>query len=68
VLILKKICIVSLLDDPQQVIDYYASNPQLKSGVEASVLEDMVVELILEKATVTEKTVSYEEAVKTESA
>ena len=55
-------------DDPQEVINYYSSNPQLMSGVEASVLEDMVVEFILEKATITEKSVSYEEAVKTENA
>ena len=51
-------------EDPQQVIDYYYNNQQLLSGVEASVLEDLVVEHILEKATITEKVVSYEEAVK----
>jgi len=50
-------------DDPQEVINYYNQNPQLKSGMEASVLEDMVVDLIMGQATVTEKTVSYEEAI-----
>ena len=54
-------------DDPQEVINYYNQNPQLKSGIESSVLEDMVVDLILEKATVTEKTVSYEDAVSKDS-
>ncbi|MFT7388279.1 MAG: trigger factor [Candidatus Endobugula sp.] len=54
-------------DDPQEVINYYNQNPQLKSGIESSVLEDMVVDLILEKATVTEKSVSYEDAVSKDS-
>ena len=45
------------------MINYYNQNPQLKSGMEASVLEDMVVDLIMGQATVTEKTVSYEEAI-----
>jgi trigger factor len=54
-------------DDPQEVINYYAQNPQLTSGMEASVLEDMVVDLIIGQATVTEKTVSYEEAVSKDS-
>ncbi len=51
-------------EDPQEVVNYYYQNQQMLSGIEASVLEDSVVELILEKATVTEKAVSYEEAVK----
>lgn len=59
--------IASTYDDPQEVINYYQQNPQLSSGIEASVLEDMVVELILDKATVTEKTVSYEDAVSKDS-
>jgi len=49
-------------EKPEEVINYYNQNPQLLGGIEAAVLEDMVVEHILEKATVTEKTVSYEEA------
>jgi len=59
--------LASTYDDPQEVINYYNQNPQLKSGIESSVLEDMVVDLILEKATVTEKTVSYEDAVSKDS-
>ncbi len=51
-------------EDPEEVINYYYQNPKLLSGIEASVLEDRVVEFILEQATVTEKVVSYEEAVK----
>jgi trigger factor len=54
-------------DDPQEVINYYNQNPQLTSGMEASVLEDMVVELIMGQATVTEKTVNYEEAISKDS-
>ena len=51
-------------DEPAEVIKYYYQNPKMLSGVEASVMEDMVVDLVLEKATVTEKSVSYEEVVK----
>ena len=51
-------------DDPEQVVNYYYQNPQLLSSVEGSVLEDTVVNSILDKATVTEEAVSYEEAVK----
>jgi trigger factor len=54
-------------DEPQEVINYYYQNPKLLSGIEASVLEDMVVDLGLEKSTVTEKALSYEEAVKPKS-
>ncbi len=56
--------LASSYDEPAEVIKYYYENPQMLSGVEASVLEDMVVDLVLDKATVTEKTVSYEEVVK----
>lgn len=55
-------------EDPQEVINYYYSNQQMLTGIEASVLEDMVVDHVLEKATVTEKTVSYEDAVKPQEA
>jgi trigger factor len=50
-------------DDPAEVISYYYQNPKLLASVEASTLEDMVVELVLGQSTVTEKVVSYEDAV-----
>ncbi len=53
----------SSYDKPQEVIDYYYQNQQMLSGVESVVLEDMVVDSILEKAQVTDKTVGYDEAI-----
>ena len=50
-------------ESPEDVVNYYYQNEQLLSGIESAVVEEMVVEHILEKTTVTEKTVSYEEAV-----
>lgn len=52
---------------PQEVIDYYYGNPEQLAQVEALVLEDQVVDLLLSQAKVTEKTVSYQEAIKPEA-
>lgn len=54
----------STYEDPKEVIEYYASNEQAKQSVESLVLEDMIIEKILESATVTEETSSYEEVMK----
>lgn len=54
----------STYENPQEVIDYYAQNEEQKQAVESLVLEDMVIEKILESATVTEETSSYEEVMK----
>ena len=56
--------IASTYDQPQEVIDYYYSQQELLSSVEAVVLEDQVTELVLSKAKVTEEKLSYEEAIK----
>ena len=56
--------IASTYDQPKEVIDYYYSQQELLSSVEAVVLEDQVTELVLSKATVTEQALSYEDAVK----
>lgn len=48
-------------EHPQQVIEYYTKNNDARSSLEGMVLEDQVVDLILEKAKVTEKTFSFEE-------
>jgi len=50
-------------ESPEEVVNYYYQNEQLLASVESAVLEEMVVEHIIEKTTVTEKAVSYEEAV-----
>lgn len=52
--------IVSSYEDPAQVRQYYLQNPSARADVEASVLEDRVVEWVLETANVTEDPVSFE--------
>jgi trigger factor len=56
--------IASTYDQPKEVVDYYYSQQELLSSVEAVVLEDQVTELVLSKATVSEEPLSYEEAIK----
>ena len=56
--------IASTYDQPKEVVDYYYSQQELLSSVEAVVLEDQVTELVLSKATVTEESLSYEVAIK----
>jgi len=56
--------IASTYEQPKEVVDYYYSQPELLSSVEAVVLEDQVTELVLSKAKVEEEKCSYEDAVK----
>ncbi|MFC3285198.1 trigger factor [Litchfieldella rifensis] len=48
--------------EPQQVVDYYLSNEQLKNQVKSSILEEKAVEKLLEQATVKDVEMSYEQA------
>ena len=50
-------------ENPEQVVSWYYENQQMLQQVEAMVLEDQVVDVILEQATVEDKAVSYQEAV-----
>ncbi len=54
--------IASTYEEPQEVVDYYYGNRDQLAAVESRVLEDTVVEKLLEKAQITEKQCSYEEA------
>ncbi|MCW8886422.1 MAG: trigger factor, partial [Motiliproteus sp.] len=51
-------------EQPQEVIEYYKSNPEQLAQIEALVLEDQVVESLVGQAKVSEVAVSYEEALK----
>ncbi len=51
----------SSYEQPQQVIEYYTKNQDARSSLEGMTLEDQVVDFILEKAKVTEKSVTFEE-------
>ena len=54
----------SAYQEPEQVIAWYYKNPQQLDEVRSVVLEEQVVDTVLQKATVTDKQVSYEDAVK----
>ena len=45
--------------DPQQVIDYYYSNPELLQNIEGLVLEDTVTEAVVEKSSVTDESRAF---------
>ena len=54
----------SAYQEPEQVVNWYYKNEQQLGEVRSVVLEEQVVDTVLGKAKVTEKQVSYEEAVK----
>jgi len=53
--------LASAYEDPQQVIEYYSKNDEARTSLEGLVLEDQVVDLILDKARVSEKSYGFEE-------
>ena len=58
----------SSYQEPEQVINYYYSNEQQLSQIQNMVLEEQIVDFVLESAKVTDKSVSYDDAVKREEA
>jgi trigger factor len=54
----------SAYQEPEQVVSWYYKNEQQLNEVRSVVLEEQVVDTVLQKASVTDKAVSYEEAVK----
>ena len=54
----------SSYEDPEQVVNYYYGNEQQLTQVQNMVLEEQVVESVLEKASVSEVEMPYEEAIK----
>ncbi|WP_111656485.1 trigger factor [Isoalcanivorax indicus] len=55
--------IASQYEQPEEVVSWVYSNPQQLQQIEGAVLEEQVVELVLGQAKVSEKAMSYEEAV-----
>lgn len=55
--------LASTYQDPEEVVNYYYSNPEQLSSVESKVLEDQVVEKLLESANIKESECSYQEAI-----
>lgn len=56
--------VAATYQDPDQVREYYSSNPEQRSQVEAMALEEQVVEKILAAAKVSQSESSYEEIVR----
>jgi len=54
----------SAYQEPEQVVSRYYKNDEQLNEVRSVVLEEQVVDTVLQKASVTDKSVSYEEAVK----
>jgi trigger factor len=54
----------SAYQEPEQVVSWYYKNDEQLNEVRSVVLEEQVVDTVLQKASVTDKAVSYEEAVK----
>ncbi|WP_111411959.1 trigger factor [Billgrantia lactosivorans] len=48
--------------EPQQVVDYYMGNEQLKTQVKSAILEEKAVDKLLEQAAVKDVTMSYQQA------
>jgi len=47
-------------EDPQELKDYYRSNRQAMQTIEAAVMEEMIVDWVMEKATVTDETRDFD--------
>jgi trigger factor len=56
--------VAATYEDPQEVVNHYANNPQLKSGIEALVMEEMVVDWVVDQAKMKEVKSSFEELMK----
>ncbi|MBB1485970.1 trigger factor [Oceanospirillum sediminis] len=50
--------------DPQEVVDYYMGNDQMRQQLESAVLEEKVVDALLAEASVNEVEMSYDDAIK----
>ncbi|MBP8924771.1 MAG: trigger factor [Pseudomonadales bacterium] len=57
----------STYEEPEEVISWYYGNREQLASVEAVVLEDQVIDLILERAAVAEVRCNYEEALRADA-
>ena len=53
--------LASAYGEPEQVISWYKNNPDQMRGVEMGLLEDRVIDLILEEATIESVKAAYSE-------
>jgi len=50
-------------EDPQALIEYYRTNQQAMQTIEASVMEEMIVDWVVEKAKITDEKMKFTELV-----
>ena len=60
--------LAAVYEQPEHMINWYYSDPERLSAVEAAVIEDQVVDKLLEQFNVQEKPMSYDEVVNSSSA
>ena len=56
--------LASTYESPEEVIQWYYGQEEQLSRIESSVLEDQAFDFIAERVKLTEKAVSYEEAIR----
>jgi len=54
-------------EDPQALIEYYRTNQQAMQTIEASVMEEMIVDWVLEKAKIKDEKMKFSDLVNSES-
>ena len=59
--------IAQTYEDPAEVVNHYNSIPQLKQGIEALVMEEMVVDWIVDQAQVTDSAKSFHDLMNSEA-
>jgi trigger factor len=55
--------IASTYEEPQQVIELYRNDPQLMAGLQNRAMEEQVIDWIAERATHTDKALTFQEAI-----
>ncbi len=60
--------VASAYEDPQEVIQYYNSNKELLQGMRNVALEEQAIDLVLEKAKVTEEKAKFDEIMNPQAA
>ncbi|MDR1076077.1 MAG: trigger factor [Xanthomonadaceae bacterium] len=56
--------IASTYEEPEQVVEMYRKDPQLMGGLQSRVMEEQVIDWIAERAQHTEKSLSFQEAIR----
>lgn len=55
--------IASAYEQPQEVLEYYKGNQEIMNNIRNAILEEQAVDVILEKAKVTEKETTFDDVI-----